>query len=237
MVRRFAVSVLVGVLALVVAPRPASAAHDRVVTGNHYRCMWHCDERAHLFQDTQHPSKPSRPRSLAQTTTQPKSTFCQRAAPDPANPPANPPTLADKILRWLYSAFCTSPTAQPAPVPMPSAGPPPVLPPSGWPVPHAPGRPLPFPDPGRPAAGGPILFPWPHHGGPFWWGHHHWDHDDRWDDDDRWERRKRHHDDDDRWERRKRHHDDDDRWERRKRRDHDDDGWPAHRRHPRGRDF
>ena len=47
MVRRFAVCVLVGAVALGVAPRPAF--------GNHTRCMWQCAKRA------QPPAKPLKP--------------------------------------------------------------------------------------------------------------------------------------------------------------------------------
>jgi hypothetical protein len=241
MFRRFAVCVLVGALGLGVAPRPAAAAPDRGASDSHYRCMYHCDERAHLFEDT--PRRPtSGRRSLAQTTTTQKSTFCQRTAPDPTNPLADPSTLADRILSWLYSAFCTSPTAQPAPAPMPQAGPPPV----GLPVPKPPppkpppptAPPMPLPPPSNPAGGWwPFPSSWPHsHGpswgygwpnsGPSWWNHHAWwNRDDGWGwgHDDGWDHDGRDRDDDDRWEHhKKRHHDDDDRSEHHRKRDRDD---------------
>jgi hypothetical protein len=248
MIRRFAVCVLVGTLGLGVAPRPAFAARDRVVTGNHYRCMYHCDQRAHLFEDA--PQQPTSGHgSLAQTMTTPKSGFCRHAAPDPNNPPANPPTLADRLLSWLYSAFCTSPTALPAPAPLPQAGPPPAQipppkppppagpPPAGprstaWPPPFppAPARPWPWPPTGGQPGGWPhFTMPWPQSHGPFWWDPwDRWDHEDPWDDDDRWDYRvRRDHDADDR-EHHKRDRDDDDR-EHRKDGHRDDDDWREHR--------
>jgi len=245
MVRRFAVCVLVGAVALGVAPRPAGAVSERGVTDDHYRCMYHCDERAHLFEDTAPPQE-SRPGSLAQTTIQPKSTFCQRTAPDPANPVTNVSTLADRLLSWLHSAFCTSPTAQPAaspfrqagfplplllptsprpapaptpaPVTVPPSRPPTMGKPSGW-------WPWPFPS-GGPGSSGPSL--WnrrPSRGGSWWdgWssgGPSGWDGHDSWDDHDPW-------DHGDWWNHDWWGHDDggdpDDRWEHPKRRDHDDD--------------
>src|ERR1041385_2894279 len=134
MVRRLAVCVLVGTLGLGVAPRPAAAAPARVVTGSHYRCMYRCDERGQRFGESP-PPQPSGRRTLAQTTTPTppaKSTFCQRAAPDPATAPV---TFADRLLSWLYAAFCTSPTAQPAPAPASPPAPPPVMQPAPAPAP------------------------------------------------------------------------------------------------------
>ena len=248
MIRRFAVCVLVGAVGLGVAARPVAAAPERIVTGSHYRCMYHCDERAHLFEDTA-PTQESRPRSLAQTATQPKSTFCRRTAPDPANPVTNLSALADRVLSWLYSAFCTSPTAQPAAAPLLQAGLPPagLLPARPQPAQPLPAQPLPAPAPplppptmGKPTGWWPFPSGWSSSSsGPTWWKHHDswtdhdwwnpdgwWDHRNWWERNDGWD----HHDwwqhdwwdRDDGWDR-------DDRGEQRKSRDHDDDDrWRRH---------
>lgn len=245
MVRRFAVCVLVGTLGLGVAPRPAAAAPARVVTGNHYRCMYHCDERGQT-----RPPKSGR-RSLAQTTTTPPatSTFCQRNAPAQANPQAS---FADMLVSWLYAAFCTSPTAQPAAAPAqptapqpvvqpPAVQPPAVQPPVKPPVLKPPGLtfpPIQFPPILKPPTGQPPPptnqpppmtgkpGPWwpfpsgpPNNNGPSGWGYHGggWgDHGGGWGHHDGGQDRE------DGWEHReKRDHGDAYRWECRTKR-HDD---------------
>jgi hypothetical protein len=52
MVRPLVVSALVGALVLGIAPRQALAADDWFGSGDHYRCMWHCEERAGQFRAT-----------------------------------------------------------------------------------------------------------------------------------------------------------------------------------------
>jgi len=243
MVRRLAVCVLVGTLGLGIAPRPASAAPARVVTGSHYRCMYHCDERGHRVEDSPRPQASGR-RTLAQTaaTTPPKSTFCRRNAPDAAGPPV---TFVDRLMSWLYAAFCTSPAAQPAaapaqppvpplvgqPAPAPAPAPPPVpapvlkppglkFPPIQWPpilqppIGHIP------PPPGTQPP--PATQPPPTTGKPGPW----WPPSRGWPDrhgSSGWGGQGWGHHDGGWGQRDPRRHDDDDRWDCRKKRDHDDD--------------